>query len=599
MSDRPRVPLSFGSGLDRFTGQTAVEPSTMRDLRNVYLDDARMEIRKGLDRTETFASGDGDHTVIAIHPCRSRSRGVVVTVTEDGDEGSGWLWVCNADGTGAVKKGLITFFSPEAARRVIIADAYDRVFVAHDEPDIQYRWPTGIYNFGTDLVNGEFFYTDEALAGETAIVPAFRGVYTYLNYLVAWGYGTTIDPARPETVWISIPGKPNVIDPSMFFIAGIRGDAVIDCKAAEDVLMIRKGTESYKITGTDRATFGIVPADREFGQGGAKLGVTVGGINYFWSANGPRKSGAGASVDLSLPLDLTGPPPDALAAAINTDSGFAAYDPTKKEILFIFGAWAFVFHLVANPQRWSYRKYGVVLTAAGVFYESSVGEIPVPPDQLIVFDPDTPTGAITQATVEVNGDIAGGTPNVKDRWEIWGKQSVAIPFPAMLTGYARIYSHLISGATDVNGVSQTIYPGCPIDLALRTKRGSAPAVGYESLDPTDWPADAQQTAVAVPINTPVPTGHTWHSGSPDRLDIAFSSTFFTTDVSYMVYQVQVSDGMGGWTPAPIVTDTFGCQLGRLTVVDVEAYAGTTVDVRVRHHTAFADSGWATLSVHFA
>lgn len=596
MSERQRVVLSFGNGLDRFTGQTAVEPSTMRDVRNAYLNEARLEIRKGLDRKATFASVEGAHTVIAIHPCRSRAKGVVVTMTEDGDEASGWLWVCDPDGSDAVLKGLVTFFSPEAARRVIIADAYDRVFVAHDEPDVQFRWPTSIYNFGTDLLNGEFFNTDEDLDPTTSIAPAFRGVYTYLNYLVAWGYGTAADPVRPEVVWISIPGKPNVIDPQTFFSAGIRGDAVIDCKAADDVLMIRKGTESYKIVGTDRTNFGIVPADREFGQAGAKLGVTVGGINYFWSATGPRKSGAGQSEDLSLPLDLDGPPPDALAAAIDTDSGFAVYNPTKKEILFCFGRWAFVFHLNVTPQRWSYRKYAVELTAGGIFWESAVGSTPEPPDQMITFDGDDPTGVINQEDIEVNADIAGGTPNIADRWELWSKQSVDIQNPlVLLSGYQRILSELISGATDVNGVGALIYPGNPADLALRTKRGATPAAGYTSTDPTDWPVDAQLLAAVIPIDTPTSTGHTWHNGSPDTLTITFPPTFFAVAVEYMVYKVEISDGAGGWIAAPIVTNSFGCQNGTLTVVDVDAYAGLTRDVRVWHHTDDADSTKQTIA----
>ncbi|KKL57496.1 hypothetical protein LCGC14_2234810, partial [marine sediment metagenome] len=146
----------------------------------------------------------------------------------------------------------------------------------------------------------------------------FRGVTRHLNYVIGWGFGTATEQSRPEIVRVSLPGQPTVWSPDHFIIAGVRDDPVLLCESLGTIpspLAVFKETETYQIFGYDRRTFGIRRIDDIYGIAAARLAVTVNGICYFWSLEGPRATdGSNPSRDLAWPLDLDAPAPATLVA---------------------------------------------------------------------------------------------------------------------------------------------------------------------------------------------------------------------------------------------------------------------------------------------
>lgn len=410
MGERARIPLVFGSGLDRSSGVMAAEPSTFADLRNVHLHRGRAELRGGLLEKLAF---DGDSIVIAEHPISSQGVGVAITYnTTTRNVG---VHVMAADGSLATLIGTLwTLPAGSPIPIVICADSYDKLFVAHDEPDFDARQITKVY----DPMSGTISDLTGDLDGDGMAAPIkFRGVTRHLNYLVGWGYGTEALTAqnRPEIVRVSLPGEPTVFKPEHYFIAGQRGDPVVICVAVGGSLAVRKAAESYEIIGYDRSTFGIRPLDTLYGCVEARLSVNVGIRNYFWSLEGPRMSLGGASEDLSLDLGLDQAPVDALAAVTNTRYAFATYVPDKREVWFVFGRWVFTLHLSDDDLRWSYNEITTELISAGLLYSiegvTGVGGPSAIPDfSGATYGPD-PVGNFDVSRVNafftVSGDLIG------------------------------------------------------------------------------------------------------------------------------------------------------------------------------------------------
>src|SRR5690606_11172830 len=131
---------------------------------------------------------------------------------------------------------------------------------------------------------------------------------------------------------------------------------------AGGAVKVLKQADSYRITGDNRANFGILPVDTLFGVAGSGLAVSVGQDLYYWSLEGPRVSRGGESTDLALPLELDGEEPADLVEAGGLHDGFAAYEPERRIVHFVFGRRGYALHLKdpSNP-RWSYNPFGVEL----------------------------------------------------------------------------------------------------------------------------------------------------------------------------------------------------------------------------------------------
>lgn len=497
MTVRAKLPLPFGGGVDRYTGTAVAEPTAFRDLRNVHLRNGGAEMRGGLQVRATL----GGNAVIGIYSIRSQGIGALVTY--DTATREVLLYLTSADGTVTSFVGVVWTLAAGAAFPRIIGTEYnDQLVLAHDEPIYAKRQATKVYDPSAGTIVS--LQADLYLPTEppTPVDVFFRGVTTYLSYLVGWGYGTENagDESRPEVVRISKPSE-LVFLPEHYFIAGSRGDPVLSCGQAGDILAVRKASSSFGIFGYDRSTFGIRPLDRYYGVGASHLSVTVGGIEYFWSLNGPRRSAGGLSEDLGLPLDLDGPVPSDLAALGDIGYAFACFRPDRREVEFVFGQWAYVYHIgEPGAERWSFRDYTITLGCAGTLYESDgttgAGGGGIGPDAFGLIGTvvaDAPGAGEDAVTLHVDyttsGALIGG-----EVAELWAKSRyVGDTWVRIATAVADPVGDTLSG---VVGRFGTTY-----DVAVRFTYVGIPGSGYTSGNPFDWPAtsrDAVQTAVPQP-----------------------------------------------------------------------------------------------------
>lgn len=575
MAERPTVALPFGGGVDRYSGTTIAEPSAFRDLRNVHLRRGGAERRGGLG----LAADLDDDALIGIFPVRSQGIGALITYVEATQTVR--LYLTSADGSEVIYVADLWTLDVDAALpRVLAGDLNDVLVIAHDEPIYAKRQVTRVYDpaAGTivNLTADLYLPTDPI----TPVDVKFRGVMTYLNYLVGWGYGSENvgDDNRPEVVRVSKPGE-IVFLPEHYFIAGSRGDPVLSCAPAGDVLMVRKPSSSARIVGYDRASFGIVPADRHYGIAASRLSVTIGGVNYFWSLDGPRRSDGGLSEDLGLPLDLGGPSPDSLAASASLDYGFAVYRPDHREIEFVFGRWAYVYHLgEQGAERWSFREYGVELISGGILYEFSGGgsggsSIGTP--AYAEFDSaaaGAPAGGVSLLTVDyttVNALIGGEIAELwarshfaGDTWVKIGEAAATSPAGVVTGNVARM--------------------GTTFDVAVRLTYLGIPGGGYVSSNPSDWPATARgtvQTAVPAPtIANPV-----WSRASAAAHGFTFDRTGGTPVAGHaeLTSILEHRIGAGAWVPhaaQPISANPTALDL-------TNPEAGYTVEFRMKDVSA--------------
>lgn len=517
---RTRIPLAFGGGLDRASGVMATESATFADLRNVHLRRGKAELRRGLAERVTFAN---ETTVIAEHQIASQSIGAAVTYSSVTREVS--LYIMRADGTLATKVGVVwTLPEGTLVPVVVCTDSYDKLFVAHDEPDFSLRQSTRVYNplTGTlDDLTGD-------LDGDGVSAPIrFRGVARHLNYLVGWGYGTEAEGSenRPEIVRVSLPADPTTFQGEHYFIAGQRGDPVISCARAGATLAVRKAAESYEIVGYDRSTFGIRPLDTLYGCLEARLSTNVGVRNFFWSLEGPRVSSGGASEDLALDLGLDGVPVDALAAIASTRDAFATYVPGRREIWFVFGRWAFVLHLDDDSLRWSYNEFAVPLVSAGLLYST----------------PGAPFGPVASATITSctsgpgddfdhsyillswnnEGDLQGG-----EIAEIWLRPEYGA------TGWYKAAEIPVAGPNDAATVPVSLLD-VRYDVAVRLRLAGVYGAVYAINAPDLWPPSAR-SATYSDVVTPVPAQppYSLRRTGPTEVQQPFSPTHIPTLVNH-------------------------------------------------------------------
>ena len=364
--DRRKLPIPFGSGLDRATGVTAILPTQFEDLRNVILFAGKAQVRKGTERTSTLEDnlGAGLDITLQLQPLRVQSAAMGVGFDDTskelflnllGIDGTNPTAVLSADTNGRLflLDGTATFDPPI----LHMVDTFGRMYIAHDEPLLAARNATRVYNPNVapqiDDLTGDLDDDDV----EEPI--QFRGVTRHLSYLVGWGYGTDADKDRPDVVRVSLAGDPDIFDPRHFFLAGQRLEPVLTCRTAGPLLLVFKETETYEIFGYSPETFGIRPADTLFGCVGSRLAVTVANTVFFWSTQGPRMSAGGESVDLAIPLDIGGPDPATLAAESEVEEAFAVYSAFDRIVMFVWGLRVYCLSLRMPGQlRWSYFEFG-------------------------------------------------------------------------------------------------------------------------------------------------------------------------------------------------------------------------------------------------
>jgi len=550
--------IQFGRGLDRASGHLAAAPETMRDLRNVYVRDTRLEVRKGAVRTATV----GD-TITGVFPFITEQAGVLTAL-----EGSS-LRVYLVDGFGQGSPPLFLGdwgTLPEGAHkppRTLGAEAGNRVFIAHDEIHIGKRLPTVIYQpFQSDT-----FVTLRQDLGGGEVDVKFRGVAKHLEYIVGWGFGNIDDQDRQEIVRISLPG---LIDetgevrflPEHYWIVGTRGDPVVRCIPLgidEPALLAFKSAETYLLFGYDQTNFGIRLIDSRHGLASSRLAVSYDGMVFFWSLEGPRVfDGPGASKELAIPLDLRAPPPSSLVQSGAIEDGWAEYVPERRAIRFVFGPLKYVLHLW-NPTRpeWSYEE-GLDEFCGGIIFGGGTPVFGPPsgaPSLHDVVDIETTSvrliiehsGAEGNEVLEVWLRPSGG------EWFRFTPEMVRLPGPQSVQ------------VTDLQ-------PGTSYDVAVRYRRGPHFTPGYEN-DPDTWPsykAGAFVTAMGAPVIQQV----TWErtSASSERILVTVIPVYNDVDLELL------SDGVVVATaPAP--------HSGPVTIAHVDPAGEQLHTYTARHRTA--------------
>jgi hypothetical protein len=79
----PRIPISFGGGLDRETGVLEMQPGGMEDLRNVHLLTGKLQVRRGFERVMEFTDDLGNEQTDVIGGIAMKGRRAAVYVTYD------------------------------------------------------------------------------------------------------------------------------------------------------------------------------------------------------------------------------------------------------------------------------------------------------------------------------------------------------------------------------------------------------------------------------------------------------------------------------------------------------------------------------------
>lgn len=399
MPPRSHIQVPFGGGLDRETGQLAVKPTSMQDLRNVILHKGKAVAREGAASTLQFNDTNGDPTTHILSGqtiLGSRTAAIVAYQGDDTATKAGEVSIHLMDAEATEQRLLGEWFTVsdpanEDPPIVLTTEVNGKVFFAHDEYNFQQRADTYVY----DPFEGEELRALRVQPGwplyptndegdpvedpDPANVPTikFRGVTHHLEYLVGWGFGTN-EEDRAEIVRVSLAGEPTVFDVQHYFQLGARNDPTIACTTVggdPGILKVFKEVETYDIVGDAPQNFGEWTADEHFGCMAPRLAVTVNGVAFFWSDMGPRMvAGRGPSQEIGLPLDLEGFEPSDLPARDEIERGWANYIPEARVVVFAFNRRLYTLSVrEGTPASWSYWTLGFDQMSGFQIYNTGIG----------------------------------------------------------------------------------------------------------------------------------------------------------------------------------------------------------------------------------
>lgn len=521
---RPTMSLVFGGALDRESGLMGGDGMAQADLRNVHRRRGRMQMRLGLFETADFGGAEP----IAGLALQSTGGGIVATYTTGTREVH--VWRVDGDGESPELVGLWFKANVTTGRPVVhMAENGGRMFLAHDDPFITRRAPTVFYNMETDALHpltaewgNELLAADVvdlgSWAAEGQFVLKFRGVIDYLEaYIIGWGYGTRQEDG-PEIVRASVPGLVNdegevYFDVEHYWVVGARRVPVLSCVPAGDSLLAMKAAETGRIIGDSWLNFGILKADLRFGIAGSRLAINLTGSCYAWSLEGPQVSQGGPFEDLSLPLDLGGPSPDDLVEEGALEGAFVVYLPVHRELWWVFGSRAYALSL-RDPQNagWSYHEFKVPLTGGFQLYGSGALSTAPPTGY-----PEYESAVVTVESVRVQWLNHGHI----------GDETVDVFVRPDSGAWVRVRSVLVKSGPGTQEVAlEGLAYGTLYDAALRHRRGSVAAPGYEGDDPGLWtattaPLSKGQFTTTIPA--PLSLTATWSrtSATDEKIDLAW------------------------------------------------------------------------------
>lgn len=502
MPERTRLPLPFGAGMDRTTGEYAVAPGTFRELLNLIVKEGKVQVRKGLTEQITITmdgSGQPATDLVAVGVFRAASRGVVLAHELGGGTDNVEVWVTSVTGFGPVFVDTVTAPSTPTGYipRFFLAESYSRLFTGHDEADITQRRPTRMIQFtAPNTFTPTTLQADLDGAGDDDVF--FRGVERHLNYLFGWGFGSASEPDRSEVVRVSLPGDPTQWDKQHYFLAGVRGEPVLRGISANNRFIVFKDSETYAITGYDRPSFGITIVDPVYGIAGARLAAVVAGETFFWSREGPRVLPMdGPSIDLGLPLDLGGPSPADLTESGQVADGWTHYIPEERLMLFGFpnratGKTPTYCLSLRDPAtvRWSYLEFERCLWSVGTMY-AVPGGAPTGYPLLGSVSAASETITVPFTDVDAIGD---------EIVEVWLSNDTDDPGVFTFIREFPVGSSHEEVLTSLDGV----LPDKDWKVALRYRRGSYFGADYANPVTAGWSATGLGHSVASVTTTPSP-----------------------------------------------------------------------------------------------
>ncbi len=486
-------PLIFGAGLDRTSGLGLLDPNMFRDIRNVELQEGRARVRDGMTEMTALSLGGLGVTPMTDVPWlgtfREFAQGVAVGYESVSRKLQ--LFLMASTGLNPIYKAEWGTLHADVGRPIVHgAESYKKLILAHDWAKVTQRLQTTVFD-GTATTG-----LTANLDGLGVNPVKFRGVVSHLGYVIGWGFESNSVPDAPHFIRVSMPLQPTVFEGTDYWLAGSPTEPVLHVVPLGENALAFKQTQIYALVGYDRRTFAIVPIDPRFGLAGPRLWAVADGAVHFWSLEGPRVTRGGPSEDMAIPLDLTGPEPEDLAAAGEAQGAFACFKSDKRLIEFHFGKRCYVLHL-RNPRnpRWSYRENGVELRCAGLFYQGSATSS-APAGHPEIGTPTATTGKITVPVTYVTAD---------------GDESIELWMQAGAGAWVMVRNEMIDnlvGDTFVLGAADGVEPGGVVhNIAVRFRRGLSYTTGYAGSDPALWPAASVDSATTL-AGAPAPVSPT-------------------------------------------------------------------------------------------
>ena len=533
---RTILPVTFGAGLDRATGKSSVDRQTFQDLRNVYLEDARLRLRQGLQATgyPVLAAGTDvcavamlEATLDIVYVLYERSTRAV-TVARLNPLTSATMQTV---GTWGTVNSAATLPPP-----IEFAESYGKLYLAHAEPVSAYRLTTQVYTpNATDATVGAIAALQCDLNGDGAAADVhFRGVLSWNDSLVGYGYGeetSTASQDRPEVVRISKPGDPSVFLPEAYFLAGKRSTPVTGLAALPGVgLIVAKTTSTYLIFGTDAETYGIREIDPNYGNVADRAMLSVHGAVWMWSVHGPRITTGDETIDMSATLGLDAPQPDSLAVAGDIKYAYAFHDLASDTIEFAFPRWdsaegptLFYVASVRDPGniRWSYHERAGCLPCASTVLlgKQDLPSISAYADFTAQADSGLDPASTAAREVTVTWDNLGSYIG-SESYEVYVK-----PSGGTWTLHTTVPHNNASAQTLV---MTGLVPLTAYSIAIRATRSGLYTTGYADASPDDWSAGTaalSKTTVTTAAEIPVMLSGRWYQTpgvSGDFVEVSFS-----------------------------------------------------------------------------
>ena len=190
-------------------------------------------------------------------------------------------------------------------------------------------------------------------------------------------------PNAPTTIFYSKLGSPEQFDPDFFeYINPIDGQSITGLHSTSGALLVFKRESTWILVGDDPSTWEILPLFKDVGAVSHRTIVTVEGITYWWSEQGPMSWDGGSRQPrpigrglLSNTIDPTVIAPAQMAGAM------AVADAANQRILFALPETGFTKNNFIIPfnygmNRWDAEEWRIIDVASfGVVDDSS--SIPV------------------------------------------------------------------------------------------------------------------------------------------------------------------------------------------------------------------------------